>query len=405
MKKAHRDHFEEFEEHTLLKHGILRRYIQAWARKLLFARGRKFDRIWIVDAFAGTGSDEQGHPGSPLIAARIAQEVERDLASRGMSGTVRVLAIEKEREFYDKLVERMEAYTEGDDPTVILRHGTLAERIDGFVEYVGDDPVLYFLDPFGVDGLQKELLLKALTGPRNEIFVLFSDLGAARLMAALAKEGRDETAELAAVLAQPGLFVELDQELVEVRRAEIQESNRALDQAKQAADRIMGEAVGAEGIARLLGLPWDELQDESVEVWKEALEEAGAKHVVAMPIRNKEGKRLHQLVHASKHVKGFVAMKEAMNTSVGHSLLPETVRNAITLDVAVEDDALLTAVVERFGGREVRWTGKGGVKEFLDWETPAFPSQVQHLRSKVKDLGWQVSGRPIVLAVPSNRDD
>ena len=119
----------------------------------------------------------------------------------------------------------------------------------------------------------------------------------------------------------------------------------------------------------------------------------------------KDGTRLHQLVHASKHVKGFVAMKEAMNTSIGDSLLPETVRDAITLDVAVGDDALLKAVIERFGGNEVRWTETGGVKEFLDCETSAFPRQVQRLKGRMKELGWQVSGRPIVLAVPLDRDD
>ena len=79
MKKAHRKHFERFEEHTLLKHGVFRRYLRTWARKLLFWTGRDFDRIWVVDGFAGAGSDEVGNPGSPLIAAQTAREVDNEL--------------------------------------------------------------------------------------------------------------------------------------------------------------------------------------------------------------------------------------------------------------------------------------------------------------------------------------
>lgn len=405
MKTEHREHFERFGSHTLLKHGVLKRYLQTWARKLLFAQSRNFERIWFVDGFAGAGADEQGNPGSPLIAARIAQEVERDLESRGLTGRVKVLAIEKEEFFFAKLERRLAGYTEGDDPTVFLRHGTLAERIDGFTEYVADEPVLYFLDPFGVDGLQRELLDQALAGPHKEVFALFSDLGAARLMAALAKEGRDEDAELAAILAQPGLFAELDEALVAETREKIARSNERLEQTQAAADRIMGDAVGEEGMARLRDLPWDQLQDEAVEVWRDALEEAGGTHVVALPIRNKDGRRLHQLVHASKHPKGFLAMKEAMNTSIGLSLLPESVREVMILDCAVEDEVLLEAVVQRFGGGEHRWTQAGGLKEFLDYETPAFPAQVRGLRGVMKDRGWQLSGRPIRLRIPSSLTD
>ncbi|MGE0159005.1 MAG: three-Cys-motif partner protein TcmP [Gemmatimonadales bacterium] len=405
MKKAHKEHFERFEAHTLLKHGILRRYLQTWARKLLLPTTRAFDKIWFVDAFAGAGADEQGNPGSPLIAVRIAQEVERDLKSRGMIGRVRVLAIEKEKVFFDKLEERLKPYSEGVDPTALLRNGTLAERIDGFTRHVGDDPVLYFLDPFGVDGLRKDLLAKALAGPRNEVFVLFSDLGAARLMAALTKERRDENVELASILSQPGLFADLDEALIEARSAEIAQSNERLAQTQSAADRIMTDAVGPEGIERLRGLPWDLLQDEAVKAWTNALIEAGAKKVIAMPIRNADGQRLHQLVYASKHSKGFVAMKEAMDTSVGLSLLPESVREAMNLDVAVDEVTLLRVVTERFGGIEHRWTGPAGIKEFLDVETAAFPSQIQRLRATMKERGWQVRGKPIVMRIPSQLDE
>ncbi len=407
MKKAHIEHFERFEEHTLLKHAVLRRYLRTWARKLLFWNGRDFDRIWIVDGFAGAGSDKAGNPGSPLIAAQIAKEVEGAVANHSSArpGRVMVLAIERASAIFETLKACMGPYTDGDDPTVLLRLGTLAERIDNFAGFVGNEPVLYFLDPFGVDGLDRRLLTRALAGPRNEVLVLFSDLGVARLMAALDKDARVVEDEIADILAQPGLFASIDEELVAAKRFEIERSNSGLRHTQSAADRIIVDAIGKEGRDALRGLPWERRQDEAVRIWKEALEEEGATHILIMPVRNIKGQRIHCLVHASKHWKAFVAMKEAMDASIGQSLLPGRVRDAIALELAADSAGLLDAVLQRFGGTTSKWTQSGGIKEFLLKETPAFPRQITELRNEMDHRGLRVGSRPFTYKIPPRLDD
>jgi hypothetical protein len=59
-------HFEAFAPHTLLKHAVYDCYVERWSRILL----RWHDTIRIVDACAGEGADDEGNPGSPLIALK-----------------------------------------------------------------------------------------------------------------------------------------------------------------------------------------------------------------------------------------------------------------------------------------------------------------------------------------------
>ncbi len=72
-ESEHRDdHFSEFRGHTLLKHGVLHRYVKAWIQILK----KRHKIIWILDGFAGPGKDEAGNLGSPLLLARIAAQLQ-----------------------------------------------------------------------------------------------------------------------------------------------------------------------------------------------------------------------------------------------------------------------------------------------------------------------------------------
>src|SRR5690242_4199488 len=91
MGKAKRKFFRAFKDHTLLKLGVLRAYLTRWTR-ILLKSGRQ-RRVWFVDGFAGKGRDDTGNEGSPLIACRIADEVEREFGVG--SREVRVIAVEE----------------------------------------------------------------------------------------------------------------------------------------------------------------------------------------------------------------------------------------------------------------------------------------------------------------------
>ena len=63
--------FQRAQSWSSHKHDILGRYLTAWARKL----GSRSDELAFVDLCAGAGQYGDGKPGSPLIAARVNQEL------------------------------------------------------------------------------------------------------------------------------------------------------------------------------------------------------------------------------------------------------------------------------------------------------------------------------------------
>ena len=61
-------HSEPFDEATLVKLDLYRRYVRAWLPVFLNSPNLKVDKIQIFDFFAGPGHDVNGKSGSPLIA-------------------------------------------------------------------------------------------------------------------------------------------------------------------------------------------------------------------------------------------------------------------------------------------------------------------------------------------------
>src|SRR5689334_12283722 len=57
------------EPHTLAKHAILRRYLDAWLP--ILSQGN-FPKMLYIDGFAGPGVYSKGEDGSPIIALRAA---------------------------------------------------------------------------------------------------------------------------------------------------------------------------------------------------------------------------------------------------------------------------------------------------------------------------------------------
>lgn len=400
-----REHFAEFEEHTRLKHLVLEKYLGAWGNKLLLWQGSR-GRVWFVDAFAGEGVDGSGRPGSPVIAARIADETTNSLRSKVGKESVafNVLAFERDRRRVEKLKAALASFMSGPDPRAVVRHGTLAERIDNFMAYVGNDPSLFFLDPFGVQGLIADLLPKALRGPSNEIFALFSDTGAVRLHAVLAATERNAEREVAELLAQPSLFEEHDVEAAERKRREIERSVAALKFTQPRAREILVGALGEDGLAEIDRTPAYLRPTKFVEIFMRLLASAGARYVIALPIRDSRNKRAYQLVHASKSEQGFRAMKEAMSSALKRSDLPPEVLESITIDTATDLDAAVSAVYDHFRGETVRWSEgtsrkANTVRNFLLNRTPVFPHELDTVRAKLGEI-YVVQKKPLTYKFP-----
>jgi three-Cys-motif partner protein len=407
VSKGGSDHFDEFEDHTLLKHLILDKYVSAWAAKLLRFLGTGA-QVWFVDAFAGEGGDKMGNPGSPVIAGRIAEGIAQKFPPASHTGKppMRVLAIERDQSRYQKLCAAMEPFTSPNSSIALLRHGTLTQRLDGFVDYVGKAPALFFLDPFGVDGLLVDDLPKLLSGPQNEVFALFSDIGAKRLHATLMTEERDVDYEVSQVLATPSLFPEFDEDAVERKRKEVERSTGALKATQAASQRILAEALGADTVAELNATPADERPQKLTQIYMRRLREGGAKYVISFPVRDSRNAAVYQLVHASKSKQGLRTMKESMHAALNGSGLPESVRESIHYELAGNEAEIVKELAVRYAGRKLRWTldndrGKvETVKKYLLEDTPIFPTQFEQIKKELARAGYQTSTKPLEFTFP-----
>lgn len=392
-----RDHFEEFEDHTLLKHAVLRAYLYMWAFKLLQRPGAA-DRVIYVDSFAGPGKDNAGNPGSPTIACRVAQEVRGALAKRPALASARVVvaAVELNPKHYKALVEQLRPFRELEGDYVHAFEGESSSHVDAIVSRAGDRPTLYFLDPFGVNGLDSSAYPKMLRGPQNEIFALFADMGAARLRGVVHAKDDDLVEQLLEIQQSPSLFPEMDRADQQGVRAEEERRGAARERTEPAARDAITRALGEDSwIDDLAEMDSQEAQAELLNRFVKQLQVSGAEFVQVIPMRDATGHRKYCLVHASKSRKAWTTMKTAVSSGLGSPELAEGMRDRIRADLTPPVENIIAWLAKRFGGQEVRWTGEKGkdsgtVKRVLLDETVVFDFQCNAVKDALKARKWLV---------------
>lgn len=171
------------EPHTLVKHAILRRYLQAWfpiltsqAKLLQKQYGSLRSReILFVDGFAGPGEYTGGEPGSPVIALRAALD-----HGRSFPMPVQLLFVENN----EKRFRHLESVLQPD-----LERATKSPNIRGASPRLGEcdtvlsellnqcdrtqttfGPALAFFDQFGYGGVSMDLIRRVLSFPQCEVF-------------------------------------------------------------------------------------------------------------------------------------------------------------------------------------------------------------------------------------------
>lgn len=143
--------FEEPQAAAILKHGILRRYLPTYMRKVGSTSG---GRGLYLDGYAGRGHYENGSPGSPALAVE---------AAKALVGVreIEAVFVEEDSDSYVVLSE----YIAAERPDWKVLKGTIEEHLGGVVGKVpGDLPLFAFLDPFGLgipmDMLEQQLLVR-----------------------------------------------------------------------------------------------------------------------------------------------------------------------------------------------------------------------------------------------------
>lgn len=139
----HDDFFQDRKPAAVLKHKLLAEYARVFVSMI---GSRTGGPIWLIDGYAGAGAyeDDDGRPtdeGSPLVLLRTTTTLRnRD---------VRTIFIEADPTLAAKLVLNTEEFRQQGRQVTILT-GDVHDRIAQAWAMVAGQPVVTFLDPFGV---------------------------------------------------------------------------------------------------------------------------------------------------------------------------------------------------------------------------------------------------------------
>ncbi len=122
-----------------IKHSILGTYLSLLLGKL----GRPDEHVYYVDGFAGQGRYEDGEDGSPLIAAKLAENP----VQKSRREVLRCINVEQNPATFSNLVEATAAYVEKGIVKNLL--GSFEDRLPKVLQLVQNCPTFFFIDPFG----------------------------------------------------------------------------------------------------------------------------------------------------------------------------------------------------------------------------------------------------------------
>jgi len=174
MASEHRQHFfEGVKDHSQIKLRAFQRYLKPWAT--MVGSPRNVHRVWIVDGFAGPGTYRNGDKGSPVLALELADE----LVQSTTSYKIACILVEKSRANFRQLQRLPHQFRAIE---VFAEIGSFWDRTETILSQVRDEPVLLFIDPFGLGDLDFERLVGFCTRlSKVDLMVNLASPAAARL--------------------------------------------------------------------------------------------------------------------------------------------------------------------------------------------------------------------------------
>lgn len=159
----------EIDPHTIAKHEILRRYLEAWFPIL----SAYHHRIVYIDGFAGPGRYKGGELGSPIIALNVAMNHRKTLHSELL-----FWFIDERQDRIEHLTSELNNMAIPNDFKVHAEAGKFHEKVGPVLESIeaaGSQvaPTFAFIDPFGFSGIPFSLIERLLKHPRCEVFITF----------------------------------------------------------------------------------------------------------------------------------------------------------------------------------------------------------------------------------------
>ena len=317
--------------HTIAKHEILRRYLNAWfpilSRQSRRARGNS-QEILFVDGFAGPGEYKSGKPGSPIIALEAAMGhnvefpvpvrmlfVEKD--SDRCEHLKHVLAKRSQQIADSKNLSRIEP-VHGECDTVLGAMLDEAER-----QGVRFGPALAFLDQFGYAAVSMELIQRLLAFPQCEVFSYL----------------------------------------------DYKDMNRWITDPSKASG--FSRTYGGDEWQQAKTMPERDRRDYLLKAYKKAiLDRAHAKYVHDFAMFDRAGRLLYWLVFSTNNLRGLEEMKKAMwkvDSTGSFRFSDKDNCDQMTFLDAYDARWLADELAERLAGQEMT---AARIKEYVLSETP-----------------------------------
>lgn len=169
------------EEHTRVKHELLRQYIPTWM-KILFWNNKNYNLpqyLTYFDGFCGPGvyycdnSKSENCDGSPVIVAKIANDLINDDKQR----KVTMFCIDKNKRCVESL-QNILAPINFHNQFWEVYQGDFEHTINSLLDVIEQSPakkypMFFFVDPFGYSGFSMQTLKRILSYPRSELFINF----------------------------------------------------------------------------------------------------------------------------------------------------------------------------------------------------------------------------------------
>lgn len=193
-------HNNEFDDGTLIKLHVFKEYLKAWLPVFVKIKQPYWNKIFIYDFFAGSGTDGQGNLGSPMIIIDELKNFCNDLKQKGLE--LKVVFNEFDEKKKEKLFEisqnhlnecRSSKNNKNICPNYNQDNGCVFQLVienrdfKELFEEIYDRMIRYpkfprfmFLDQFGIKHINKEVFSNLITLERTDFIFFISSFHAKR---------------------------------------------------------------------------------------------------------------------------------------------------------------------------------------------------------------------------------
>lgn len=155
---------------TKIKLAILEKYLSAWATILK----KTSDVLFYVDGFAGPGAYQDLEtntrvPGSPV---RAVQMYLKHRLTKGWKYELRVINVERDKTTFQELQNETNQFK--DQMRITNFQGEFLDKLNHILEEIENFHAFFFIDPFGISGIEFDQLTSILKRRKTEILIKFS---------------------------------------------------------------------------------------------------------------------------------------------------------------------------------------------------------------------------------------